>query len=148
MSIRYLTNAVIALLGGLVVVASQAFTTATVAWLATGVAIAVLAVSLVAELERRREPIQRAIDVTTIASSVVLIVLALTLSGAAVTWIAFALALGYVVQGFAGLSLHEVATWRDAHHMEQLYWTTRRSGPDRRPERVDPASAADHRLAA
>jgi hypothetical protein len=51
---RYLSNA-IALFGGFVVVASQAFASAVTAWLAFAIAIAILVVAGVSQLQRDGE---------------------------------------------------------------------------------------------
>lgn len=62
MSTRYLTNAAIALLGGFVVVASQAFSPAVIAWLGFAVAIAVLLIVAVAQFDSTRGAVSRALD--------------------------------------------------------------------------------------
>ncbi len=121
MTSRYFTNVIIALLGGLVVVGSQVFAAATVAWLAFGVAIVTLGISALAQLDSQRGLDQRALDASMAVISAVLIVFSLVFAGAAVTWLAFALALGFVAVAVVGLTLHEIETWRSAHHLEQLH---------------------------
>jgi hypothetical protein len=59
---RYFTNVIIAFFGGLVVVGSQAFASATVAWLPFGVALVVLGISVLAQLDGQRGMGQRALD--------------------------------------------------------------------------------------
>jgi uncharacterized membrane protein HdeD (DUF308 family) len=104
----------------LVVVASQAFASATVAWLAFGVAIVALGISVLAQLDSRRGLDQRVLDGAMGVISVVLVVFSLVFAGATVIWLAFALALGFVAVAVAGLSLHEIETWRSANGLGQL----------------------------
>ena len=59
MSTRYFTNAFVALLGGLVVVGSQAFASTALAWLAFGIAIAVLGLSVLVQFDSQRGVAQR-----------------------------------------------------------------------------------------
>ena len=120
MTSRYFTNVIIALLGGLVVVGSQVFVPATVAWLAFGVAIVALGISVLAQLDSQRGLDQRALDGAMAVISAVLVVFSLVFSGATVTWLAFALALGFVGVAVVGLTLHEIETWRSAHNLGQL----------------------------
>ena len=115
MSTRYLTGACIALLGGFVVVASQAFSSSTTAWLAFAIAIAILVISAVAQLDRGRGLIQRMLDGIIGALAIWMIIASLAFNGAAVLWLSFAEALGFVVLAFAGMTYHEVGTWRRAH---------------------------------
>lgn len=129
MTSRYFTNVIIALLGGLVVVGSQVFASATVAWLAFGVALVVLGISVLAQLDGQRGMGQRALDGVLGAISALLIVFSLVFGGATVTWLAFALALGFVAVAVAGLTLHEVEAWRSAHGLAQLHGFVRPSRP-------------------
>ena len=120
MTSRYFTNVIIALLGGLVVVGSQVFPPATVAWLAFGVAIVALGISVLAQLDSQRGLDQRALDGAMAVISAILVVLSLVFAGVTVTWLAFGLALGLVGVAVVGLTLHEIETWRSAHHLGQL----------------------------
>jgi hypothetical protein len=108
---RYFTNVVIALLAGLVVVGTQAFAAPTVAWLAFGIAVGVLATSSVAQLDRSRGLVQRIFDGAMAITATVLIVFSLVFTGTLVTWLAFALALGFVAIALAGTTWHEIETW-------------------------------------
>jgi hypothetical protein len=109
MSTHYLTGALFSVLGGFVVVISQAFTPSVVGWVAFGVAAAVAAVTLVAQLDRSRGLVQRALDATTVIVAGLLIIFSRTASGSAETWLSFALALGIVTLAYAGLTVHEVS---------------------------------------
>jgi hypothetical protein len=108
---RYFTNVIIALLAGFVVVATQAFATPTVAWLAFGIAVATLGISMLAQLDRNRGLVQRVLDVVIASIATVLIVFSLVFTGNVVTWLAFGLALGLAAVSVAGMTLHEIETW-------------------------------------
>lgn len=112
MSTNYLTGALFAVLGGVVVVVSQAFTPSVLGWVAFGVAIAVAAVAVLAQLDRSRGLVQRALDATTVIVAGLLIIFSRTASGDAVTWLSFAFALGIVALAYAGLTVHEVSAVR------------------------------------
>lgn len=109
MSTHYLTGALFVALGGFVVVVSQAFAPSLLGWVAFGIAVVVAAVALLAQLDRSRGVVQRALDAATVIVAVLLIIFSLTASGSAVTWLSFAFALGIVVFAYAGLTVHEVS---------------------------------------
>jgi hypothetical protein len=122
MSTRYFTGTLLVILGGFVVVATQAFAPTTVSWIAFGIAIATVAVSVLAQLDRSRGTVQRVLDAAQVAVGGLLIVFALTASGTAVRWLSFALALGTVALGFIGLTFNEISNWRAAHQLGELRW--------------------------
>jgi hypothetical protein len=62
MSTRYFTNVLIAVLGGALVVFTQSLSTGAVRWTGFGVAIGVLVVSLLAQLDSHRGVAQRYFD--------------------------------------------------------------------------------------
>jgi hypothetical protein len=115
MSMRYLSNATIALFGGFVVVASQAFAPAVTAWLAFAIAIAILVVAGVSQLQRGRGVVQRLLDGVTGLLAVGAIIASLVFAGPAVVWLSLAAGLGFVLLGFVGLTLHEIWTYRATH---------------------------------
>jgi hypothetical protein len=115
MNTRYLTGVCIALLGGFVVVASQAFSFPTTAWLAFGIAIAILVISVVAQLDRGRGLIQRTLDGVISVLAIWTIIASLVFNGATVMWLSFAEGLGFVLLAFAGMTGHEVGRWRAGH---------------------------------
>jgi hypothetical protein len=122
MSTHYITCAPIALLGGFLVVVSQTFAPTTLQWVAMGVAIGVIVIAVLAQLDRARGGVQRTLDVAIVLDAAALIVFALVASGTAVEWLTFGLALGFVGLAFAGLSLHEMSTWRAQHQLASLRW--------------------------
>ncbi len=117
---RYFTNAIIALLAGFVVVATQAFAAPTVAWLAFGIAIAILGLSGLSQLDRNRGLVQRLLDGVLASIATVLIVFSLVFTGSVITWLAFALALGFMGVAVAGMTLNEVETWMLTRQAEEV----------------------------
>lgn len=115
MNMRYLSNAAIALLGGFVAVATQAFAPAVTAWLAFAIAIAVLVIGGVSQLQSGRGIVQRVLDGVIGLVAVGTIIASLTFVGPAVMWLSLAAGLGFVLLGFVGLTLHEVWTYRATH---------------------------------
>lgn len=122
MSTRYLSNALIALLGGFVVVASLTLATTSAGWVGFGVAIGVVAVSLLVQLDGKRGMAQRGLDALMLVTGATMIVLSLVLGAATVGWVLFALALGFVALAMTGLTLHEVLGWRAVHGLGELHW--------------------------
>lgn len=122
MSTKFVTNAAIALLGGVVVVLSMGLASTTaVGWSAFGIAIGVVAVSVLAQLDGHRGMAQRALDGAFVAVAGTLIATSIVFTGTVLTWLSFALALGIVAVAFTGLTLHEAESWRSAHGLGQLH---------------------------
>jgi hypothetical protein len=121
MSTRFFTNALITLLAGFVVVASVAFTPAVTAWLALALGVAVLVISAAAQTDRSRGLVQRILDGGFGLLAVVTIVFSLVFSGAAVQWLSFAEALGFIGLAYSGLAINEVAEWRAEHGLAPLH---------------------------
>jgi hypothetical protein len=122
MSSRYITNVIMGLLGGLVVVGSQAFDSTTTGWLAFAVAIGLVATVAATQLDRARGAGQRALDGGVVILGITAIVTNVIYGGATTTWLAFAEFLGFVGLGVVGLTLHEVETWRSGHGLRPLRW--------------------------
>ena len=119
MSINYLTGALLALFSGFVVVASQAFPADVLSWVAFGIGVAIICITVLAQLDRSRGCAQRGLDVATFVVAGLMLVFALVESGSTVIWLSFAFALGAVALAFGGLTVHEVDDWhalRDASH--------------------------------
>lgn len=115
MSMRYLSNAAIALFGGFVVVVSQAFSPAVTAWLAFAISIAILVIAGASQLQQGRGVVQRILDGVIGLVAAWTIVVSLIFAGPAVMWLCFAGALGFVLLAFVGLTLHEIWTYRATH---------------------------------
>jgi hypothetical protein len=122
MSTHYATCAPIAVLGGFLVVVSQAFAPATVGWVAAGVAIGVIVIAVLAQLNGARGRVQRTLDGAIVADAGLLTAFALESSGISVVWLTFAFALGVVALAFAVLSLHAVSNWQAQHQLAALRW--------------------------
>ena len=122
MSSRFITGALIAILAAFVVVVSQAFSPRVLSWVAFGIAVGVIVIVVVSQLDPSRGAIQRMLDACSVIVGGLLIGFALAASGTAVTWLSFAFALGLVGIAFAGLCLNEVANWRSQHQLADLHW--------------------------
>jgi hypothetical protein len=118
MSTRYITNVVMALAGGLVVVATQSFPAATAASLAFAVGIGLVAVLMTVQLDRSRGLAQRAFDGIAIALGCWTILASLVFPAPLVTWLSLAEGLGFVALAFAALTAHELTTERIVHSLE------------------------------
>jgi hypothetical protein len=85
MSTRFVSNAVVALAAGFVVVASQAFSPSTTGWIAF--AIGILTVASVAQADRSRGLAQRAVDGMTAIVSGWTIVASVVFHGTVLLWL-------------------------------------------------------------
>lgn len=118
MRTRYLTNIVLTLLGGFLLVASQAFAVATFSWLMLGVGIAALVVTAPAIAMPRGARFQRGLDYVVSLLGAWTIVASQVFAGVAITWLGFASGAGLVALAIAGLSAHELSTERVVHSFE------------------------------
>jgi hypothetical protein len=118
MSTRYLTNMGLALLGGFLVVVSQAFAVATFSWLMLGVGIATLVITGPAVAIRSRGQVQRILDYVFALLGAWTIIASQVFGGEAVTWLGFASGIAMVALSVAGLSAHELSTERVVHSFE------------------------------
>jgi hypothetical protein len=112
MSPRFITNLLVLLAGGFVVVASQSFGAGTTGWIAFGIALGILGVTAVAQRERRRGAFQTALDAMTGSLAGWPVVASVVFTGSALTWLSFADALGFVALAVVGLVAHEFSTER------------------------------------
>jgi hypothetical protein len=118
MSIRYLSNITLALIGGFEVVASQAFAADVFAWLALAGGAAIVALLGIATATAERGALQRAMDAIGAVLGAALVVTSLVFAASTFTWIGLGLALAVVVVAVAGLTLHELKTERVVHSIE------------------------------
>jgi hypothetical protein len=118
MSTRYLTNIALALLGGFLIVTSQAFAVATFSWVMLGVGIAMLVITAPAMAIRSRGPAQRGLDYVFSLLGTWTIIASQVFTGATVTWLGFASGVALVALSVAGLSAHELSTERVVHSFE------------------------------
>lgn len=118
MRTRYLTNIALALLGGFLVVVSQAFSASTLTWLMLGVGVIAMAISLPAVAIRTRGLPQRGMDLLIAGIGAWTIIAGLVFAGAAVTWLGFASGVAIVAMAVIGLTAHELSTERVVHSLE------------------------------
>lgn len=142
MSTRYLSNVAIALLAGAVVVLSMGLSSATaIGWVAFGVAIGVIGISVFVQLDTHRGVVQRVLDGGLVAVGGTLLAASVVFGGTTVIWLVFALALGLVGVAFTGMTLHEVETWRVAHRLGRLHWLPPEVEPRREVPTAGPRAA-------
>lgn len=117
MSTRYLSNAVLGVAGGFLVVTSQTFGASTFEWLALGIGIIAVALSGAVALKSRGN-VQRGLDVAIGALGAWTIVETLLFSSATNTWLGFASGAAFVALALAGLTAHELSTERVVHSFQ------------------------------
>jgi hypothetical protein len=117
MTTRFLSNLVLAVIGGFLVVATQAFAPGAVAWLTFAIAIGAVVVGagMTAGI---RDVAQRGIGALTAVLGAWTIVASLVFVPTTVVWLGFASALGFVALAVAGLIAHELHTERVVHSLE------------------------------
>ncbi len=117
MRIRYLSNLVLALVAGFLVVATQAFALPAVKWLTFAIAIGATVISL--GTGAIRVPVaQRVISALAAVIGVWTIVASLVFSLHTVMWLGFASAVALVGLAVVGLTVHELSTERVVHSIE------------------------------
>ena len=114
-ALRFVTNLLVALAGGLIVVCSQAFRAGVTGWITFGIALGILTVLSLAQFDRMRGIAQRGLDGITGVLGIWTVIASVVFAGAALTWLSFAEALGFVALAVAGLVLHELTTERIVH---------------------------------
>ncbi len=115
MSTRFSTNGLLALAGGFVVVASQAFQPGVTGWITFGIALGIVGVLGIAQLDRGRGRLQRALDALTGALGIWMVVASVVFTAQTLTWLSFGEGLGVVALALAGLAAHELSTERVVH---------------------------------
>src|SRR6266436_3619501 len=96
MSTRFISNLALGLAGAVVVVASQAFRPTVIGWSMFGVSLGVLALLAVAELDRTRGLVQRALDAGSGVLALWSAVASVVFTGSTVMWLSFGEALAFV----------------------------------------------------
>jgi peptidoglycan/LPS O-acetylase OafA/YrhL len=114
LSSRFITNLLVLLAGGFVVVSSQSFSAHTTGWIAFGVALGVLGM-IAASQNRRRGNSQRALDAITGLLAIWSVVASVVFDASALTWLSFGDALGLAGLAIIGLCTHELSTERVVH---------------------------------
>lgn len=107
MHARYAQSSALAVAGGFIVVASQAFAADVTAWLAFGVGVGALVLAFIPVLAGARRWIL-GLDATIAILAVWTIIASLVFSGGAVRWLSFAEALGLVGLAAIGLTVDHI----------------------------------------
>jgi hypothetical protein len=120
MSPRFISNVALALAGGVVVAASQAFTPSVTGWLMFGVSLGALALLALVQLDRARGLVQRLLDAATGTLAVWSAVASVVFTGTMLTWLSFGEAVGFIALAVVGLVAHELKTERVVHAFEAI----------------------------
>lgn len=121
MSTRFISNLLLALAGGVVIVATQAFAPSVLAWIAFGVTgVGVLLLMAATALAVGRGHVQRTLDAVAAVLAAWTIVETLVFSGMVMVWLTFGAAAAIVAIGAAGLIAHELSTERVVHSLEDV----------------------------
>jgi hypothetical protein len=115
MHARYVTSVISGLIGGFVVVASQAFLSGTTAWLAFALGIGLLILAPLPALFGDRGIVGLALDGVGSLLAIWTIVASLVFSGDVVKWLSFGEGAGFVLLAVGGLTLNEVRLARRTH---------------------------------
>lgn len=108
MSTRFMTNLILVIFGGFMIVATQAFAPGVVGWLAFAIiGVAVVVLEATTPLFRRRGAVQRTLDAVAGAIGIWTIIASLVFSGRTLVWLSFAEACAFVLLSIAGLILNE-----------------------------------------
>ena len=108
MSTRFITNAIVAVAAGFLVVAAQAFASSTTSWIAFGIAIGTLTVACLAQSDPSRGVAQRSLDGIVAIVSAWTIVASVVFNGATARWLSTGEAIALVALALAGLTYNEV----------------------------------------
>jgi hypothetical protein len=116
LGIRYGSYLLTALVAGFIVVVSQAFAPSTAAWISFGAGV----FFIVAACVRMLEPgiVHRLVHGGIGVLGVLIVIETLLASGATVSWLSFAGALGVLALSLIGLTVHELSTERVVHSLE------------------------------
>jgi len=118
---RFISNMLLALAGGLVLVVTQAFAPPVVAWIAFGVTgVGVLLLMAATALAPGRGNVQRTLDAVAGVLAAWTIVETLVFSGMLMVWLTFGAAAALVAVAAAGLIVHELSTERVVHSLEDV----------------------------
>ena len=118
---RFISNMLLALAGGVVLVVTQAFAPPVVAWIAFGVTgVGVLLLMIATALAPGRGNVQRTLDAVAGVLAAWTIVETLVFSGMLMVWLTFGAAAAIVAVAAAGLIVHELSTERVVHSLEDV----------------------------
>jgi hypothetical protein len=107
MHTRFAQSSLLAMAGGFIIVASEAFSTGTTAWLAFAVGIFAIVLATVPALFGARD-LSLGLDGVTAVLGAWTIVASLVFNGTASQWLSFAEGAGFVTLALAGLTIDHV----------------------------------------
>ena len=108
MSTRFVTNAIIAVAAGFVVVATQSFSSSTGSWIAFGIAIGILALAGIAQVDASRGGMQRILDGIVAIVAAWTIVASVVFDGTTSKWLSLGEGLALVGLALVGLTYNEI----------------------------------------
>jgi hypothetical protein len=117
MSGRFISNTALLLAGGFMVVASQAFAASAVGWITFGVALGILAMLALCQIDGTRGMLQRSLDATGGILGIWTVVASIVFTGATLTWLSLGEGIGFMGLALAGLIMHELKTERVVHSL-------------------------------
>lgn len=118
MRTRFFSSLGIVLVGGFLLVTSQAFAASTFSWLMLGSGVGMLAIVAADTARRPHGAARRALAAATGLLGAWTIVASMVFGGAAVTWLGFGSGGAALAFALAGLILHELSTERVVHSFE------------------------------
>jgi uncharacterized membrane protein YccC len=107
MSTSFVTNATLAVAAGFLVVATQAFSPSTTAWIAFGIAIGILALASLAQADTSRGAVQRMLDGIVAIVAAWTIVASVVFDGTTLKWLTLGEAVALFALAAAGLAYNE-----------------------------------------
>jgi len=121
MSTRFISNVLLAVAGGFVIVATFAFAPPVVGWIAFGVTgVGVLLLMAATAFAPGRGLVQRTLDGVVAVLAAWTIVESLVFNGSVMVWLSFGAAAAMVAIAIAGLIAHELSTERVVHSLEDV----------------------------
>lgn len=117
MSPRFISNLLLALVGAIIVVISMALGAGATGWVAFGIALGVLAMLALVQVEHGRGLPQRSLDGVTGVLAIWTVIASAVFTGGALTWLSFAEGCGLVGLALVGLVVHELSTERTVHSL-------------------------------
>lgn len=108
MSTRFVTNTIVGVAAGFVVVATQSFSSSTAGWIAFGIAIGILALAGLAQVDASRGDVQRVIDGIVALVAAWTIVASVVFDGTTSKWLSLGEGLALIGLALAGLTYNEI----------------------------------------
>lgn len=108
MSTCFITNTIVAVATGFLVVAGQAYAPSTAGWIAFGIGIGILGLASVAQADAARGRVQRTLDGIIAIVAAWTIVASVVFNGTTLKWLTTGEALALVALGVAGLAYNEI----------------------------------------